>query len=83
LQQQLGVNEPDYGTLFSDTSRGESIERDRFIAPRVEAEIAFVLERDITCPDVTIAELVRSIAFAVPALEIVDSPHQGLEHHHP
>jgi len=43
------------------------------IAPRVEAEIALVLDRDITDADVTIAQLIQAIAFAVPALEIVDS----------
>jgi 2-keto-4-pentenoate hydratase len=75
VQQQLGVDQPDYGTLFSDVEvgHGESIGRDRLIAPRVEAEIAFVLDRDITNADITIAQLMRAIAFAVPALEIVDS----------
>src|SRR5215467_7486483 len=75
VQRQLGVDQPDYGTLFSDMEigHGESIQRDQFIAPRVEAEIALVLDRDITDADVSIAELMRAIAFATPALEIVDS----------
>jgi 2-keto-4-pentenoate hydratase len=75
VQRQLGVDQPDYGTLFSDMEigHGESIQRARLIAPRVEAEIALVLDRDITDADVTIAQLIQAIAFAVPALEIVDS----------
>lgn len=75
VQQQLGVDQPDYGTLFSDMEigHGESIRRDRLIAPRVEAEIALILDCDITDADVTIAQLMHATAFAVPALEIVDS----------
>jgi len=75
VQQQLAVDQPDYGTLFADMEigHGESVARDRLIAPRVEAEIALVLDRDITDGDVTTAQLMRAIAFAVPALEIVDS----------
>jgi 2-keto-4-pentenoate hydratase len=75
VQQQLGVDQPDYGTLFSDMEilHGESISRDRLIAPRVEAEIALILERDLTDADATMAQMIQAIAFAVPALEIVDS----------
>jgi 2-keto-4-pentenoate hydratase len=75
VQQQLGVDQPDYGTLFADMeiSNEESCRRDRLIAPRVEGEIAIVMDRDVTDADVTVAELMRSVAFVVPALEIVDS----------
>lgn len=75
VQQQLGVDQPDYGTLFSDMEigNGDSLKRDRFILPKVEAEIAFVLKRDITDPDPTIAQVMQAIDFALPALEIVDS----------
>ena len=75
VQQQLGVDQPDYGTLFSgmEIGQGESVRRDRLILPKVEAEIAFVLKRDITDPDPTIAQIMQAIDFAIPALEIVDS----------
>jgi 2-keto-4-pentenoate hydratase len=75
VQQQLGVDQPDYGTLFSDmeVGDGDSLKRDRLILPKVEAEIAFVLKRDITDPDPTIAQIMQAIDFAIPALEIVDS----------
>jgi 2-keto-4-pentenoate hydratase len=75
VQQQLGVNQPDYGALFADMEipTAEAIEVTQLIRPRVEAEIAVVLERDLSSEDVTLGELMRSIAFAVPAIEVVDS----------
>lgn len=75
VQQQLGVDQPDYGALFADmeVTTGDSIAVAQLIQPRVEAEIALVLERDLTSADVTLAELMRSTAYAVPALEVVDS----------
>lgn len=75
VQQQLGVDQPDYGTLFADmdVGPGNSIERGNFIAPRVEAEIAFVLGRAIVGVDVTAADVVEAIGSVMPALEIVDS----------
>lgn len=75
VQKQLGVDQPDYGMLFADMeiASHEEIAADRFIAPRVEAEIAFVLGCDIDDADVTLGRLIQSIDFALPAIEIVDS----------
>lgn len=75
VQQQLGVDQPDYGALFADmeVSTGEAIDVTRLIQPRVEAEIALVLDRDLSGEDITLGELMRSTAYAVAALEIVDS----------
>lgn len=75
VQQQLGVDQPDYGMLFADMEYAEDCEvpLQRFISPRVEAEIAFVLGREVIDPELTLGELIRAIDFALPAIEIVDS----------
>jgi 2-keto-4-pentenoate hydratase len=75
VQQQLGVDQPDYGALFADMEivTGESIDVAQLIQPRIEAEIAIVLEHDLSSQDLTLGELMRATAYAVPALEVVDS----------
>lgn len=75
VQQQVGVDQPDFGTLFADTEYGDGIEIDagRLIQPRAEAEVALVLERDLDCAPHGFAEVMRAVAFALPSLEIVDS----------
>ncbi|MFA6575446.1 MAG: fumarylacetoacetate hydrolase family protein [Nocardioides sp.] len=78
VQQQLGVDQPDFGYLLSDmdVSQQRPISMRTLVQPRVEAEVAFVLAHDIDPADesdITL-ELVRAaVAVALPALEIVDS----------
>jgi len=75
VQQQLGVDQPDFGALFADMeiANNGTVKCDELIQPRIEAEVALVLDRDLDQPDTTSAELVRAVAFIAPALEIVDS----------
>ncbi len=80
VQKQLGVDQPDFGYLLSDMDvsdgvDGTPISMRTLVQPRVEAEVAFVLARDIDVPEEEITlELVReAVDVALPALEIVDS----------
>lgn len=75
MQRMLGVDRPDYGHLL-DTMflpPGEPVPPSRFIQLRVEPEIAFVLGRDLRGPGVTPADALRSVDFALAALELIDS----------
>lgn len=75
VQQQLGVNEPDFGALFAHMAFGsaEPIAISQWIQPKAEAEIALVLERDLPYSHNTFADLISATAYALPAIEIVDS----------
>jgi 2-keto-4-pentenoate hydratase len=75
VQQQLGVDRPDFGMLFDDMACPESqaISLDRLLQPRIEAEVAFVLHEDVTDTQVTAVTVRPHVAYAVAALEIVDS----------
>ena len=75
MQKMLGVTEPDYGHLLDDFFYLEHmpIPVDRFIQPRIEPEIAFVLKKPLRGPGVTVHEAIAAIDFVLPALELVDS----------
>ncbi|MBQ0863561.1 fumarylacetoacetate hydrolase family protein [Streptomyces sp. A73] len=75
VQQQFGVHQPDFGVLFDDMIHGhtEPLPLDRFLQPRAEGEIAFVLGRDLEQPGASVADVLRATAFVLPAIEIVDS----------
>ncbi|HEY9281451.1 MAG TPA: fumarylacetoacetate hydrolase family protein [Eoetvoesiella sp.] len=75
VQKQLGVNQPDYGMLFADmaVADGEEVAMQRLLQPKVEAEIALVLERDLDNELPTMVDLIGAVAYALPAIEIVDS----------
>jgi 2-keto-4-pentenoate hydratase len=75
VQVQLGVDQPDFGTLFADMAidDGDTIAPGRLLQPKVEAEIAFVLDRPVNTDRLTTAELLDAVGYALPAIEIVDS----------
>lgn len=75
VQRQLGVDPPDFGMLFDDMEFGsdQPIPMSRLIQPKVAAEIAFVLGSDLLSERPTLAQVVTAIAYALPAIEIVDS----------
>ncbi|WP_432875370.1 2-keto-4-pentenoate hydratase [Kribbella sp. CA-245084] len=71
VQQQLGVDRPDFGVLFADMeiANGGVVPAGRLLQPKVEAEVAFILGRDLDDD----ADVRDAVAFVLPALEIVDS----------
>jgi 2-keto-4-pentenoate hydratase len=75
VQRQLGVDQPDYGMLFDRMAvlSGDEIAAHRLLQPKVEAEIAFVLARELRAARLTMADVIGAVDYALPALEIVDS----------
>lgn len=75
VQRQLGVDQPDFGALFADMAvpDGGRVSAGRLLQPKVEAEVALVLEADLPYEVCTVADVLRAAEFVLPALEIVDS----------
>lgn len=75
VQQQLGVDQPDYGALLDvmEIADGATVDIGTLIAPRVELELAFHLGRRLAGPDVTSEDVRDATAFVQPAIELVDS----------
>ncbi len=75
VQEQIGVDQPDFGTLFVDMEFGDGIElpAGRLLQPRAEAEVALVLEHDLDKGEHSFADIIRATAFALPSIEVVDS----------
>ncbi|RBQ21036.1 2-keto-4-pentenoate hydratase [Spongiactinospora rosea] len=75
VQRQLGVDVPDFGMLYADMAvpDGEEIPVGAVLQPRAEAEVALVLDADLTHERHTVADVIRATAFALPAIEVVGS----------
>lgn len=75
VQEQLGVDQPDFGVLFDDMSCSENqpIPSERLLHPKAEAEIAFVLKSDLAEGQLDVEQVRAAVDYAVAAIEIVDS----------
>lgn len=75
MQYALNIDIPDSGVLFDDMlfEDGASIPEDRFIQPRIEAEIAFVMKADLAGPDVSVFDVLNATDYVTPTLEILDT----------
>ncbi len=75
IQAKLGAAHPACGVLFADMAFGDSeeIPMGRALQPKLEAEIALVLERDLDLPDASFADVINAVAYALPAIEVADS----------
>ena len=81
MQSALNIDEPDSGVLLDDMffADGGLVPSDRFIATRVEAELAFVIGKRLAGPDCTLFDVLNATEFVVPALEILDTRIQRVD----
>ena len=87
MQLSSQIDEPDYGTLLDSMlftcTPGEVLEipASRFIAPRVEVELAFVLKRDLRGPHVDVEQVLHATDHVTPAIEIIDARIEQFDRH--
>ncbi len=75
MQQSSQIDEPDYAPLMDDMffEQGTDIPFTRFIAPRIEVELAFVLGRPLKGPGVRLFDVLAATDYVTPAVEIIDA----------
>jgi 2-keto-4-pentenoate hydratase len=75
MQAMMGVDEPDYGHLLDDMFffEGDAVPAGRYLYPRVEVEVGFVLGAPLSGPACSVADVLAATAFVCPAIEIIDS----------
>jgi 2-oxo-hept-3-ene-1,7-dioate hydratase len=75
MQNASDIHEPDYGSLMDDMffADASEIPISRFIMPRVECELAFILAKPLKGPNCTIFDVLNAADFVTPAVEIIDS----------
>ena len=75
MQNAVGISEPDYGVLFADMfyPDASAIPFERFRAPRIEVELAFVLKAPLEGPECTLFDVLNATDYVTPALEILET----------
>lgn len=75
MQMSSQIDEPDYGTLLDDMlfPEGSEIPMDRFVAPMVEVELAFILKSPLAGEGVTVFDVLNATDYVTPAMEIIDA----------
>ena len=87
MQQSSQIDEPDYGTLLDDMlftctpDKVLDIPFTKFIAPRVEVELAFILKKELRGPNVTLEDVLDATEYVTPAIEIIDSRIEQYDRH--
>ncbi|MFC3859839.1 2-oxo-hept-4-ene-1,7-dioate hydratase [Deinococcus antarcticus] len=81
MQKSSNIDEPDYGVLLDDMvfPEGSEIPTSRFIVPRVEVELAFLLEKDLQGPHCTAFDVLNATKYVFPAVEIIDARIQQVD----
>lgn len=81
MQRSSNISEPDYGALLDDMlfADGAEIPMSRFIVPRVEVELAFILKAPLQGPGCTLFDVLAATDYVVPALEIIDARIQQID----
>lgn len=81
MQLASQITEPDYGTLLDHMllRDGSEVDIGRFIVPRFEVELAFVLGRDLKGPNVSLFDVLNATDYVVPALELIDARIEQLD----
>ena len=75
MQQASQIDEPDFAPLMDDMffEQGSDIEASRFIAPRIEVELAFILGKPLRGPGATLFDVLSATEYVTPAIEIIDA----------
>ena len=83
MQVSSNITEPDYGALLDDMffDEGSDIPFERFIVPRVEVELAFILGKPLNGPNCTVFDVLDATEWVIPALEIIDARIQQVDPH--
>ncbi len=83
MQLSSHIDEPDYGVLFDDMffESGTDIPASRFIAARIEVELAFVLGKPLCGPNISLTQVLSATDYVVPAIEIIDARIEQFDRH--